>query len=78
MLLTASLFKGAATNTKTFPLNVYSVVPDADAVLLALNALAIGYRGGDSAIGVTNNVVLTNMASNGVSIVWGSDNTNFV
>ena len=78
VLLTASLFKGAVTNTKVFPLIVYSVVPDAEAVRLASNALAIGYSGGDSATNVTTDVVLTNLATNGVSIAWGSDKTNFI
>ena len=38
----------------------------------------IGYNEGDSATNVTTDVLLTNVASNGVSIVWDSDILTFV
>ena len=52
VILTATLTKNAARDTKTFGLTV--VINDAGVVLQAKNALMITYASGESAAGVTD------------------------
>ena len=79
VVLTATLSKGAVTNTKSFTLTVIALaITDAAAVSNASNALVIGYSGSDNATNVTANVMLVTNATNGVSITWSSSNTNVI
>ena len=77
--LMATLFKGMVTNTKTFILTVHALPdPDIAIVLNASNALRITYSSPDTSNRVTTDVLLTNMASNGVRITWMSSHPEFI
>ena len=79
VLLTASLFKGMVTNTKTFTLTVIALpITDADAVSNASNTLEISYTVGETSNAVSNDVSLATNALNGVSITWSSSATNVI
>ena len=57
VILTATLSRGSATQTKAFPITVIAV-SDARAVELAKEALEIGYASGESSNGVSNDLTL--------------------
>ncbi|WP_168122861.1 leucine-rich repeat protein [Paenibacillus sp. HB172176] len=71
--LTATISKGATSDSKTFELTVIKQVQtDGEAVAADLAALAITYAPGDSASSVTQNVGLPSSGGNGTSISWTS------
>ena len=72
--LTAALTKNAASETKTFMLNVAQRISDSIVVMMAKESLAIGYADGDSASNVTRNITLPLAGMSGVIIAWASDN----
>ncbi|BAU27769.1 alpha-tubulin suppressor-like RCC1 family protein [Aneurinibacillus soli] len=77
VILTATVTKNSATDTKSFSQTVKAkgyVMTDADAVAGAKTALDIGYAQGDSASGVTQNVILPSTGVNGTVISWSSSN----
>ena len=77
--LTATLTKNAAVGTKTFDLIVLpETVSDDDVVMQAMNNLAIGYSGTDTAMSVTGDVTLPTTGANGVSISWMSSDTSII
>ena len=74
--LTATLTKGAASDTTTFTLTV--IITDAGAITQAINNLAIGYSGTDTDMSVTGNVTLPTTGANGVVISWMSSDTSII
>ena len=74
--LTATLTKGAATDTTTFTLTV--IISDAGAITRSIANLAIGYSGTDTAMSVTGNVTLPATGSDGIMISWMSSNTSVI
>jgi 6-phosphogluconolactonase (cycloisomerase 2 family) len=77
--LTATIAKGAASDTKAFSLSVLQM-PNTDALSVAADkaALQIGYSGSDSASSVTANLTLPTAGSSGTTIGWASDNAAIV
>ena len=76
--LTASLYKGAVTNTKAFTLTVPAELPtDEQAVEMASNALQLDLHG-QATNAVTNDIGLTNLGAHGVMISWSSSNADFI
>ena len=77
--LTATLSKGAVTNTRSFTLTVVALSDtDTEAVTNAKVALAIGYTFPDTAKSVTTNVALATSGADGVSISWSSSDTSVI
>ena len=80
VVLTATLTKGMATDTTTFPLTV--IISDAGAVKQVKENLVIGYGTGDSATRVTKNVTLPLMETGDdggrVDISWVSSPTGVI
>ncbi|WP_068777369.1 immunoglobulin-like domain-containing protein [Paenibacillus sp. FJAT-26967] len=71
--LTATITKGSETDTRTFAVVVTAAQrTDAEAVAEAKAALAVGYAAGDSAVNVTQNVVLSAAGLNETAISWSS------
>ncbi|WP_308637869.1 immunoglobulin-like domain-containing protein [Paenibacillus silvisoli] len=72
--LTATITKGAVSETKKFTLIVLErEQTDAEAVSAANAVLAITYGGSDSATSVTQAVTLPTIGLNGTTISWSSD-----
>ena len=80
VVLTATLSKGAVTDTATFTLTVIISAAGADtaAVTAAKNALAVTYTSGDTASSVTGNATLPTTGADGVSISWASSETSII
>ncbi|RXT04584.1 hypothetical protein EIZ39_20435 [Ammoniphilus sp. CFH 90114] len=77
--LTATIAKGAATETKTFVVKVLKQSQtDAEAVANAKGALAVGYTAGDSASGVTQDLTLATMGADGTTITWSSNKPSVI
>ncbi|WP_207428047.1 gliding motility-associated C-terminal domain-containing protein [Pedobacter sp. SYSU D00535] len=73
--LTATITRGAATETKDFDLTVLkNSATDAEAVTLAKEDLKVTYQLGDNATSVTQNVNLETAGLYGSSISWSSNN----
>ncbi|MCM3748697.1 hypothetical protein M3223_15200 [Paenibacillus pasadenensis] len=71
--LTATIRKGDRTAMKEF------VVTAVDrSVELDLESLSIGYKGSDSASGVTQNITLPASGAHGTTIQWTSDKPGFI
>ena len=71
VILTATLTKNAARDTRTFTLRVI-ISEDGAAVRLAKDSLMIRYAEGDSRGRVTQDITLPTSGANGVSISWES------
>ena len=80
VVLTATLSKGTATDTKTFTLTVIISASGADtaAVTAAKTALAVTYTSGDTASSVTGNLTLPTTGADGVSILWASSHPGII
>lgn len=79
VVLTATLTRNEATDTKSYTLTILPKDPsDAEAVQYALDQLAIGYATGDSASGVTGNLALNTNGAHGVKINWESLNETYL
>jgi hypothetical protein len=78
--LTATITKNGQQLTKVFYVNVLKLTSfnDTEAVAADKAALDITYAGGDSVIGVTQNVTLPATGANGTIISWTSSNTDVV
>lgn len=76
--LTATLTSNAASDTKTFELNVQPPMNDAAAVAADKAALTIGYGPGDSASHVTGNLFLSTEGTNGSTISWASSDPSII
>ena len=78
VVLTATLYKGMATNTKNFSLTVITApITDTQAVEMASNELRIELHG-QNANGITNDIGLTNLGAHGVMVSWGSSADSFI
>ena len=71
VILTATLTKNEARDTKSFTLTVI-VLQDSAAVEMAKDSLMIVYAPGDRAESVTQNITLPTAGENGVAISWES------
>ncbi len=76
--LTATLTSNAASDTKTFELDVQPPMSDAAAVAADKAALTIGYGPGDSASHVTGNLFLSTEGTNGSTISWVSSDPSII
>lgn len=74
--LTATLRKGAATDTKVFTVKV--MVSDAALVAMDKADLQVGFTGDDTARSVTQNLVLATTGAAGSTIVWDSSPPSIV
>ena len=74
VILTATLTKNEARDTKSFTLTVI-VLQDSAAVEMAKDSLMIVYAPGDSESSVTQNVSLPTAGENGVAVSWESGNS---
>lgn len=74
VVLTATLRKGIAVETKVFHLTASALIvaDDQEAVTVDKANLAIGYQNPDNASSVTKNVTLPGSASNGSTVTWSS------
>ncbi|WP_168119565.1 immunoglobulin-like domain-containing protein [Paenibacillus sp. HB172176] len=73
--LTATISKGAESDTQTFTLTIIKQAQtDAEAVADDKAALIITYASGDSASSVTQNVELPTSGASGTTITWSSSN----
>ncbi len=71
--LTATITKGAATDTRSFTLKVLRELNNAEAVDADKDALDIDYADGDSMDRVAQDVTLPTDGTNGSGITWTSD-----
>ncbi|WP_270171970.1 immunoglobulin-like domain-containing protein [Paenibacillus sp. SYP-B4298] len=78
--LTATIAKGASTQTKEFTLNVLRLdqYNDAEAVEEDAAALRLTYNGADTAAGVVNPLGLPTAGANGSVVTWTSSDTTVV
>lgn len=78
--LTATLSKGAVSQTKTFNLTVVALDISNDELLVAeaKESLSIMFAEGEDASAVKNNVVINTESDNGVQISWSSSNQDIV
>ncbi|TMV43344.1 hypothetical protein FE783_35525 [Paenibacillus mesophilus] len=70
VVMTAILTYGSSSEVKAFSLTVKQQLTDAQRVVADKEALAIGYRGTDTASGVTQAITLPTTGINGSSVVW--------
>ena len=80
VILTATITKGSASDTKEFTVTVKAhpvVLTDQDEVDEALAVLSITLHAGDTMSAITGNITLP-ATSNGLDIVWTSTNTTFI
>ena len=77
--LTATITKGAESDTKVFTLTV-KALPESDieAVASAKKVLAVGYITGDSASSVTGNVTLPTAGASDTAVSWSSSDTSVI
>jgi len=74
--LTATIKRGTETQQATYTMTVLEAPQsDTQAVAADKTNLLIGYNGGDSAAGVTQNLTLPLSGSSGTTISWSSDNS---
>ncbi|WP_177246056.1 immunoglobulin-like domain-containing protein [Paenibacillus sp. BC26] len=72
--LTATITRGAVTQTKTFILTVQKLAQtDVEAVSEAKSALEVGYGGTDTSASVTEAVTLSPTGLSGTTVTWSSD-----
>ena len=77
--LTATIsLKGNATVTKEFAITIAKQLSGEEAVQADAIALSIGYAPGDGPHGVTQNLVLVKMGTNGSGITWHSGNSAII
>ncbi len=71
--LTATITKNGITETKTFEISVLAYPDSSHAdVLAAMESLALGFSGGDTADAVTGNLTLCLAGANDVAISWAT------
>lgn len=78
VILTATISRGSASDTKTFDLQVMPQFTDTQAVAAAKSALAITYASGDSDSSVTQNLTLPTTGLYGTGVSWASSNPGVV
>jgi uncharacterized repeat protein (TIGR02543 family) len=77
--LTATITKGAITETKTFEIHVAAYPDSSHAdVLAAKDSLVLVFSGDDTADSVTEKLTLSSAGANGVAISWATSDTAFV
>ena len=80
VVLTATITKGAASDTKTFTITVKAhpvIVTDQDEVNEAISVLSIGLATGDTMSSVTGNITLPT-TQNSLTVTWSSSNTSVI
>ncbi|WP_185602350.1 S-layer homology domain-containing protein [Paenibacillus sp. 598K] len=77
--LTATITKGAASDTKTFTVTVKALAQtDQEAVALVKGALEIGYASGDSASSVVSGLTLPTTGASDTVISWSSSQPSVI
>ncbi|MCH9666067.1 MAG: hypothetical protein K0U41_09530, partial [Gammaproteobacteria bacterium] len=77
VIITATLSKGSANDTKDFTVTVI-LLTDSNAVALAKAALEIGYAEIDNSNSVRSDVMLSLTGNQGVSIAWASGDESVI
>ena len=76
--LTATLTRGGASDTKTFPPFTVIISENAQSIKDAMPALMIGYTGDDNATGVTRDLTLPTAGTGGVAVGWMSSHSDII
>ncbi|BBH23215.1 hypothetical protein Back11_45600 [Paenibacillus baekrokdamisoli] len=79
VVLTATLTKGAAVDTKSFHIKILpKAETDLEAVTYAKSHIVVGYAAGDSVSHVTGNLTLDTNGAHGSAVTWSSNNPTVI